>query len=347
MKKNVAGQFISAQMITRADGTDFTGTVSVAVTIDNGTQTAGAGTVTHKGTGHHSYAPTQAETNGDRVVFTFTGTGAITASPQVFTSFPQTGDNFPRLGAPAGASVSADNAAIKSTVDAIPTTAMRGTDGVDTATMRGTDGALTDKAGFSLSTAGILAIWNQLTSALTTASTIGKLLVDNIDAAISSRNAVTPPTAVQNRTEMDSNSTQLAKLGTPAGASMSADTAAVKTVVDGIPTTPMRGTDGVDTATMRGTDGVDTATMRGTDGANTVTPLSFTDMWETTDLTEDYAANGAAFNPAQALYMIWSDLRSPAQVGTVWSDFKVNNTTVSMTFSLDDATTPTKKTRTA
>lgn len=34
------------------------------------------------------------------------------------------------------------NAAIQSTVDAIPTTAMRGTDGVDTATMRGTDSAL-------------------------------------------------------------------------------------------------------------------------------------------------------------------------------------------------------------
>lgn len=44
--------------------------------------------------------------------------------------------------------------------------------------MRGTDGALTDKTGFSLSTAGILAIWNQLLSGLTTASTIGKKLAD-------------------------------------------------------------------------------------------------------------------------------------------------------------------------
>lgn len=43
-------------------------------------------------------------------------------------SVNQTGDNFARLGAPAGASVSADNAGIKTTVDAIPTTAMRGTD---------------------------------------------------------------------------------------------------------------------------------------------------------------------------------------------------------------------------
>ena len=44
--------------------------------------------------------------------------------------------------------------------------------------MRGTENALTDKAGFSLSTAGILAIWHQLTAAIVTASTIGKLLKD-------------------------------------------------------------------------------------------------------------------------------------------------------------------------
>ena len=46
--------------------------------------------------------------------------------------------------------------------------------------MRGTDGALTDKAGFSLSTAGILAIWHQALSAIVTASSIGKLLKDEI-----------------------------------------------------------------------------------------------------------------------------------------------------------------------
>jgi hypothetical protein len=40
--------------------------------------------------------------------------------------------------------------------------------------------------------------------------------------------ATTPPTAAQIRTEIDNNSTQLAKLGTPAGASLAADVAAVK-----------------------------------------------------------------------------------------------------------------------
>lgn len=109
MKKNVASQSIGAQMITAADGTAFTGAVSVLVTIDNGTQTAGGGTApAHEGNGYHSYSPTQAETNGDHIAFTFTGTGAIPATVQVYTNFPQTGDSYTRLGAPAGASVSAD-----------------------------------------------------------------------------------------------------------------------------------------------------------------------------------------------------------------------------------------------
>lgn len=85
---------------------------------------------------------------------------------------------------------------------------------VDTVTtntdQRGTDGALTDKAGFSLSTAGILAIWHQLTAAVVTASTMGKLIKDFLNAAITSR-----PTAAQNRTEMDNNSTKLARLPVP------------------------------------------------------------------------------------------------------------------------------------
>lgn len=56
-----------------------------------------------------------------------------------------------------------------------------------------TVGTNDDKSGYSLSTAGILAIWHQLTSAVATASTMGKLLVDNIDAAISSRSSHSAP----------------------------------------------------------------------------------------------------------------------------------------------------------
>lgn len=43
------------------------------------------------------------------------------------------------------------------------------------------------KTGYALSSAGIQAIWDALTSVLTTVGSIGKLLVDNINATISSR----------------------------------------------------------------------------------------------------------------------------------------------------------------
>ena len=109
-------------MITAADGTAFTSAVTVYVTGDAGTQaigSVGSGACTHEGNGFHTYAPAQAETNYDHVAFTFIGTGAIPATIQMFTTFPQTGDNFARIGAPAGASVSADIAAVKSDSAAI------------------------------------------------------------------------------------------------------------------------------------------------------------------------------------------------------------------------------------
>jgi len=122
MKKNVASQAIGAQMVSSTDGSAFTGTVTVYVTGNGGTQaigSVGSGVCTHEGNGFHSYAPAQAETNYDHIAFTFIGTGAVPATIQVYTAFPQTGDSFARLGAPAGASVSADIATIDSNVDAI------------------------------------------------------------------------------------------------------------------------------------------------------------------------------------------------------------------------------------
>lgn len=122
MKKNVASQVIGAQMVSASDGSAFTGTVTVYVTGDAGTQAVGAvgnGVCVHEGNGFHTYAPSQAETNSDHIAFTFVGTGAVPATVQVYTNFPQTGDTFTRIGAPVGASISADLATIDGIVDAI------------------------------------------------------------------------------------------------------------------------------------------------------------------------------------------------------------------------------------
>ncbi len=115
MKKNVASQVTGVQLINSADGTAFTGTATALITVDGGTQSASGGTgPTHEGNGYFTYIPTQAETNGDQIGFTYTGTGAITATVQVYTSFPQTVDNNTKI-------------------SLIPTTAMRGTDSAATA----------------------------------------------------------------------------------------------------------------------------------------------------------------------------------------------------------------------
>ena len=111
-------------MITSADGSAFTGAVTVYVTGDAGTQAAGSvgsGACTHEGNGFHTYAPAQAETNYDHIAFTFTGAGAIPATVQLYTTFPQTGDVYTRIGAPAGASISADVAAVQADIDNIQT----------------------------------------------------------------------------------------------------------------------------------------------------------------------------------------------------------------------------------
>jgi hypothetical protein len=97
MKKNEAGQKVGAQMVDATSGEAFTGAVVVAVTGDGGTQAAGsvgAGACAHEGNGFHTYAPAQAETNYDHIAFTFTGSGAVPASVQVYTTAPQTGDVY-------------------------------------------------------------------------------------------------------------------------------------------------------------------------------------------------------------------------------------------------------------
>lgn len=86
MRKNTTGQYISAQLINLTDGSDVTtGTTNVFVTGDGGTQATGSGTITHEGNGTWSYTPTQAETNFNHIVFTFTNSSAITAAIQVYT----------------------------------------------------------------------------------------------------------------------------------------------------------------------------------------------------------------------------------------------------------------------
>lgn len=110
MKKDVAGQVVGIKMIA-LDGSAFTGAVTVYITGNNGTRTVGSvggGACTHKGGGDYTYSPAQSETNYDHALYSFEGTGAVPAALNIYPGFPQSGDSFGRIGAPSGASISAD-----------------------------------------------------------------------------------------------------------------------------------------------------------------------------------------------------------------------------------------------
>lgn len=188
----------------------------------------------------------------------------------------QTGDGFARLGAPAGASVSADVAAVKvdtaailvdtgTTLDArIPAALVGGridssvgamaaavvtagsiaadaitdakvasdvtiasvTGAVGSVTAAVTVGANNDKTGYGLSAAAVQAIWDALTSALTTVGSIGKLIVDNLNATISSRASQTSVDTVDDFLDTEMAATL---------AAVDTEVAAIKTVTDALP----------------------------------------------------------------------------------------------------------------
>jgi hypothetical protein len=120
-----------------------------------------------------------------------------------------------------------------------------------------------------------------------------------------------------------------ARLGAPAGVSVSADVAAVKA-------------DTAATLDDTGTSGVVVAAA-----SKTGYRLSSTGVDDVlrTELTEGYATDGATFTLEQAMYMVWSLLAERAIAGTTLTAKKLNGSTAAMTFTLDDAVTPTSQTR--
>jgi len=86
VRKNTTGQYVAFQAISKTDGSDvILGTPVVYYTIDGGTQAQTTATAVHEGNGQWSVALSQAETNGDHIVFSFVLTGAVTQTVNVYT----------------------------------------------------------------------------------------------------------------------------------------------------------------------------------------------------------------------------------------------------------------------
>lgn len=73
---------------------------------------------------------------------------------------------------------------------------------------------------------------------------------------------------------------------------------------------------------------------------------TFSQIW-TTQLTESYASDGTAPTPAQALFITMQNLQSFSFAGTTQTVRQINDSTTAATYTLDDATNPTSKTRTS
>ena len=94
-----------------------------------------------------------------------------------------------------------------------------------------------------------------------------------------------------------------------------------------------------DLDTLTGSDGATLATTQGN-----YAPAKATDIL-TTALTESYAADGAAPTLAQAIFLIQQTIGDFAIAGTTITTKKLDGSTTAATYTLDDGTSPTSRTR--
>lgn len=166
-----------------SDGAVQTAGISVKVSKDSGAFAAGAGSLSIE-EGEWSYLPTQTETNCESLRIILYKTGCYSRNKQVVFSasdlFGYAGTDQSKIANPT-ANVGLTNTTIGIVTD------------------------VTTKTGYSLSSGGITAIFATLTNTITTVGSVGKLIVDNLNAAVGSI-----PT-----TPLLSNDARLANLNAP------------------------------------------------------------------------------------------------------------------------------------
>lgn len=85
-RKNVAGQFVTFQLLLTATGAVATGLSPTFRRCIDGTFAAGGGTITEDSAGFYKCALAQADTNGNDIGFCFTATGAIPVAINIVTT---------------------------------------------------------------------------------------------------------------------------------------------------------------------------------------------------------------------------------------------------------------------
>ena len=310
----------------------------------------------------------------------YAGTNNVIPTVSALTGHTvQTGDNFARIGAPAGASIAADiadvptvaemNARTQPTADYFDPAA----DAVANVTLVATTTTNTDMVGTD--SAALASVCTEARLAELAAANLpadvdailadtNELQTDDIPGAISGLN---DPTAAAVRTEIDSNSTQLAAIVADTNELQTdwADGGRLDLLLDGA-SAPSAATvadavwDEVSAGhTNAGKAGqqlwtdldavlADTAELQTDDVPGLIAALNDIAVTDITQrqIPDSVPADGALPTIEQALYMITQFLYERAISGTTMTVKKADGLTTLITLTLDDGTDPTSYTRT-
>lgn len=339
MRKNVASQVIGAQMVSATDGSAFTGTVTVYVTGDAGTQalgSVGSGVCTHEGNGYHTYAPAQAETNYDLIAFTFIGTGAVPATVQVFTRHDsnliaisndaQSATDLKDF-ADAGYDPATNKVQGVVLVDTLTTYTGNTVQTGDAFARLGAPAGLSvsaDVAAVKVDTAAILVDTNELQTDWVNGGRLDLL----IDAILDDTGTSGVVVAAGSKTGYALSATGMDSVTLPANLITATSIAA-----------------GAITAAKFAAGAIDaTAIATGAIDADALAADFVAEIW-TTAITETYGTDGSALTGAQLLYLVLAHVGEFAIVSTTKTLKKLDGSTTAATYTLNDATTPTSITR--
>ena len=312
-----------------------------------------------------------------------THTGATIPTVTTLTGrTAQTGDNYARLGATAGASVSADIATVDGNVDTLVTrvpntislaninaevdTAFTDYDPPTRAELTSDIGGLDTKIDTIDSNVDAILVDTGTTlethltdikgGTFSGATDSLEAIRDRGDAAWTTGAGGSAPTVEAIRAEMDSNSTQLAAIVADTNELQTDDVPGLISALDAKIDTIDTNVDAVlvDTGTTLPASiatvdsNVDAILVdTGTTIPAQITALNDVSVSDilTTQMTESYAADGAAPTLAQALMLIQQMLGDFAISGTTLTVREVDGTTTAATFTLNDASAPTAVTR--
>jgi len=184
------------------------------------------------------------------------------------------------------------------------------------------------------------AVWDEATSGHTSSGTYGKAVGDGVTgwATATGFNTTTPPTAAAiSDAVWDEAASGHASSGTFG-----------KYVADILTDTAVIGANGAGLSAVPWNSAWDSEVQSevadGLAAYDPPTKAEMDAMW-TTAQTESYASDGAAATPAQLLYMILCSVSEFAISGTTITGKKVDGSTTAMTWTINDASNPTSRTR--